>query len=1181
MFRRPGSIFREQRIPVYARWLNDQYQLRPLLFPVTNELTVRGRRVDRLLESLTRRLFREQRNARAYDFDLEEADYQKYFWSPRCRLETLKLRFRTGTHDVFGPFNAVWFDHRGHRYVILPELRHLWFMATPDERGKFRLADQVVAVMQRFFRAERERLRKRTDGNDKPQSLTFEDICSYFSSGRDFLAEIERNMDVPQRLPAVQGHDDTGMAGWRGAGLSGGSLFSIGESEIREAGEAIGEFDDSEKYPTVGREALIATLVERLQEKHNNALVLLGPQGAGRSTLIRASHQAYRKLLPQREDPRHIWSLDPVRLIAGKSIIGEWQQAFEGIIEYVRQRHKRRRSVKLPDWLYFDNPVALLRVGKSAGSELNLASMLKVHLERGKLDVVLEATPEEWQRMQEIDRSFIDLFEVLRVPALTDENVGLALTDMRRRLERDRNCRLENEALFSLMQLHGRRFREIAQPGRLAPVMMRLAVRHGRQPIGRAEVMDDFASVTRMSHELFDTEVALDSEQVREQIGSRLIGQEAALDTLVETIELIKSGLHDPGKPIASYLFIGPTGVGKTEAVKALARQLFGDTREMVRFNMNEYADAGAPRRLIGDFNQPQGQLTAQVRYRPFCILLLDEIEKAHPLVHDLLLQVMGEGRLTDALGRVTDFTNTIILMTSNLGAQQAARRLGFVESDNSRIQTYREAAERYFRPEFFNRIDRMVDFHPLEPEHIARIAQLLIDGMFKRQGLVRRGAMLRVPGPVVASLAERGFDATMGGRALRRLIEKEMTVMLAGPLAALPGDQRVVVELFMRGDQLVPRVTPLRFAAEGSVEPLSTTAIGRDKEDLEELFNDFQSMLKICNSIRGGGGRLLDDAGELGEEVRNVLQIEHRLQEKSQVIADLIEKFEWSYSRSGPTKRFILRRWPPSQPYRGNLGGWGPGYQKDRFAQFEIRDFLNEAYDRSEIIAGGDADLLDALITRRILSLKLAAWVDGAFDTVLVDYMSWVDGQGKEELEFLINKHRWILLQEGSDCLVETRHDDRYLAVWRGPALLQLLQPEQGIHLFSRSFRSDLQIQFQVTALSADDDLGVVLQAATCRHEEAMAAFSAGKIGIEELPGISGEVLRLYSDATGLEDGKVHDLRTGLIQKRIEESKKWNMSNEASYLDQLAWRQLLASSLPEVDIQAIVEKIEQEESGL
>lgn len=1174
MFRRPGSIYREQRIPVYARWRNDQYQLRPLLFPVTNELTVRGRRVDRLLESLTRRLFREQRNAKAYDFDLEEADYQKYFWSPRCRLETLNLRFRTGTHDVFGPFNAVWFDHRGHRYVILPELRHLWFMATPDERGKFRLADQVVAVMQRFFRAERERLRKRTDGNDKPQTLTFEDICSYFSSGRDFLAEIERNMDVPQRLPAVRGGDDTGMAGWRGAGLSGGSLFSIGESEIREAGEAIGEFDDSEKYPTVGREALIATLVERLQEKHNNALVLLGPQGAGRSTLIRASHQAYRKLLPQREDPRHIWSLDPVRLIAGKSIIGEWQQAFEGIIEYVRQRHKRRRSVKLPDWLYFDNPVALLRVGKSAGSELNLASMLKVHLERGKLDVVLEATPEEWQRMQEIDRSFIDLFEVLRVPALTDENVGLALTDMRRRLERDRNCKLENEALFSLMQLHGRRFREIAQPGRLAPVMMRLAVRHARQPIGRAEVMDDFASVTRMSHELFDTEVALDSEQVREQIGSRLIGQEAALDTLVETIELIKSGLHDPGKPIASYLFIGPTGVGKTEAVKALARQLFGDTREMVRFNMNEYADAGAPRRLIGDFNQPQGQLTAQVRYRPFCILLLDEIEKAHPLVHDLLLQVMGEGRLTDALGRVTDFTNTIILMTSNLGAQQAARRLGFVESDNSRIQTYREAAERYFRPEFFNRIDRMIDFHPLEPEHIARIAQLLIDGMFKRQGLVRRGAMLRVPGPVVASLAERGFDATMGGRALRRLIEKEMTVMLAGPLAALPGDQRVVVELFMRGDQLVPRVTPLRFAAEGSVEPLSTTAIGRDKEDLEELFNDFQSMLKICNSIRGGGGLSVADVASPDERFYGVLDIQDRLQEESQTLTELVDQLEWSARYSGPSKTFKARRPSPKRyewPYRDRY---------NIFAQADIRDFLNEIYNKSEIIDHGDAELLDALITRRILGLKLAAWVDGAFDTVLVDYMSWVDGQGKEELEFLRKEHKSILFREGSECLVEARRNDRYLAVWRGPALLQLLQPEQGIHLFSRSFRSDLQIQFQVTALNAEDDLGDVLQAATCRQEEAMAAFSAGKIGIEELPGISGEVLRLYSDATGLEDGKVHDLRTGLIQKRIDESKKWNMSNEASYLDHLARRQLLTSPLPEVDIQAIAKALDQKESG-
>ena len=1148
------SLQRRQTIPVYARWVDNGFELRPLLFPFDSAPKVSGREVDKLLEDLARRLFFLQKKEKQSDYDLQSAAYQKFFWAPRCHLESLDLSFSTGAHRIKGLFNVVWFDQQGQRYVILPEFEHRWFIATPEKTGKYRLAEQVIGVIQSHFRAVRQSLRSGREEHGRKETLTFEDISRYQSTGNDFLAEVEQFMDAPQRLPQVHAEETVGKAGLRGSGLSQGSLYTIGENEIDEVGEAIGQFDESRSFPTMGREGLIEALVARLQDEQSNALVLLGPLGAGRTTVLQAAHKAYRSSLPAHRRPRYIWRLDPVRIIAGKSIIGEWQQAFSGIIHYVQERCNRYRSVVGPDWLFFDNPVALLRVGRSAGSSLTLASMLKVHLDKGNLDVVLEATPEEWQRMQEIDRSFTDLFEVVRVPTLTGDTLGLAVTDMRRRLERDHLCELDNEALFALMQLHGHRFRNVAQPGRLAPVMKRLAVRHGRRRrIGRAEVMDDFASVTRMNHSLFDTQAALDGEQLRNEIGSRLIGQKAALETLAETVELIKAGLHDPGKPIASYLFIGPTGVGKTEAVKALARQLFGDAGAMIRFNMNEYADAGAPRRLIGDFEQPQGQLTAQVRYQPFCILLLDEIEKAHPLVHDLLLQVMGEGRLTDALGRVTDFTNTIIFMTSNLGAQQAARHMGFVETDNSRVQTYREAAERYFRPEFFNRIDRMVDFHPLEPEHIAQIAQLLIDGMFKRQGLVRRGAMLRVPGRVVRSLAERGFDAAMGGRALRRLIEREMTVMLAGPLAALPGNQRVVVELLMAGDKLFPRVTPLNFATAASLEPMPTAPSGPAGEEMRQLFEDFQAMLEICSSIRGG--RLpLDETEAVDGKLLGIIETEEVLQEKKQLADEIMDELDWKATHAPPAQLFKLRRWPPP---RWDSGLVGSQEIRDRFIQLDIRDFINEAYGHAEIVGGSRNDqYLDLTIARRIIALQLSAWIRNEFDTVLIDYMSWIDGQGEAEIKFLRDWHCRVFLQQGCELLAEESRHDRHLAVWRGPALMQMFLSEQGIHLFSRSFRSDLQVQLQLMPLAVEDDPVAILQQESSRYEQAMADLASGRIGFDKVPAITGEVLRLYADHSGVEDGKVHDLRTGLIYKRSD-------------MDALAWRHLLASALPDEDLPA------------
>jgi ATP-dependent Clp protease ATP-binding subunit ClpC len=208
---------------------------------------------------------------------------------------------------------------------------------------------------------------------------------------------------------------------------------------------------------------------------------------------------------------------------------------------------------------------------------------------------------------------------------------------------------------------------------------------------------------------------------------------------MADVVAIAKARLNDPGRPLGTLLFLGPTGVGKTAAAKALVRYLYGDESRLLRFDMNEYLDASSLARLTGTFAQPDGLLTAAVRRQPYCVLLLDEIEKAHPAVFDLLLQVLGEGRLTDSLGRTSDFTSAVVIMTSNLGTREAAASFGLRPSGASREEACLDAARRLFRPEFLNRIDRLVPFDALGRAQVAAIADRLIADLFRREGLVHR----------------------------------------------------------------------------------------------------------------------------------------------------------------------------------------------------------------------------------------------------------------------------------------------------------------------------------------------------------------------------------------------------------------------------------------------------------
>ncbi len=280
---------------------------------------------------------------------------------------------------------------------------------------------------------------------------------------------------------------------------------------------------------------------------------------------------------------------------------------------------------------------------------------------------------------------------------------------------------------------------------------------------------------------------------MRDKLQAQVVGQTEAVEALADVVSVAKARLNDPDRPLAAFLFLGPTGVGKTECAKAIARTLFGEADRLLRFDLNEYNQPGAAARLVGTFSQPEGLLTSAIRRQPFAVVLLDEIEKADPEVFDLLLQLLGEGRLTDSLGRTADFTSALIVMTSNLGVREAEGNLGFVpEADRS--FAYTRAAERFFRPEFFNRLDRVIPFRKLVPEEMGRIARRLVAEVLSREGFAQRKCVLNVAPDALDRVVRAGYDPALGARAMKRAVERELTQPAAARLAALDVNEFTVV---------------------------------------------------------------------------------------------------------------------------------------------------------------------------------------------------------------------------------------------------------------------------------------------------------------------------------------------------------------------------------------------------
>ena len=534
--------------------------------------------------------------------------------------------------------------------------------------------------------------------------------------------------------------------------------------------------------PVVGRDTEIARVIEILGRRKKNNPMLIGEPGVGKSAIMEgiALRIASGDISPVLAKKRII-SLDIASVVAGTKYRGDFEKRLKAIIKEAQTD---------PDLILFiDEFHTIVGAGGASGS-LDAANMLKPALARGELQCVGATTMDEFTKIVEKDGALDRRFQKIVVePTDPDETLEI-LRHLKSHYEEFHHITYTDDALEAAVRLTDRYITDKSLPDKAidaldeagSMVRLNLARKKGSPSVVTAE---DIASVVSKMTGIPAGRVA-ESEgnrilKMSQRLKSRIIGQDSAIDTVVRAIQRGRAGLKDPHRPIGTFLFFGPTGVGKTQLARSLAEYLFDSEENMVRIDMSEYMEKFSVSRLIGAppgyvGYEEGGQLSERVRRKPYCVVLLDEIEKAHPDIFNLLLQVMDEGRLTDSNGRTVDFKNTIVIMTSNVGSREVqdyGSGIGFatagkdVEVDRKGV--VEKAVRKAFPPEFINRVDEQVYFHSLSRESIEEIIDIELKDL--RERALEAGYKLIVTPAAKRLVADAGYDPAYGARPLRRAV--------------------------------------------------------------------------------------------------------------------------------------------------------------------------------------------------------------------------------------------------------------------------------------------------------------------------------------------------------------------------------------------------------------------------
>ena len=567
---------------------------------------------------------------------------------------------------------------------------------------------------------------------------------------------------------------------------------------------ASGSFD-----PVIGRDEEIRRSVQILSRRSKNNPVLIGEPGVGK-TAVAEGIAAYiaGSDAPDSMAGKRLVALDLPALLAGTKYRGDFEERVKAVLKDVK---------KAGDVILFIDEMHTMIGAGSAEGAIDAANILKPALGRGEVQIIGATTPEEYRRRIEKDAALERRFQPVKIAEPSRGDSLKMLGAVRQSLEKHHGVKISDAALTAAVDLSARYINDRFLPDKAIDLADEAAA-HIRVSGGGLVTAEDIAAVVSLWTGIPVANLSADETKrlcnMESILHRRVIGQNEAVTAVSRAIRRGRVGLSDPNRPIGSFLFLGPTGVGKTELCRALAEAVFGESDAMIRLDMSEYMEKHAVSKLIGSppgyvGYEDGGQLTERVRRKPWSVVLFDEIEKAHEDVWGILLQIMDDGRLTDSAGRVVSFRNTIIVMTSNVGAKSISDgrpRMGFTPDGGDEAQLMRtrinEELRRTFKPEFLNRIDETIVFRRLSRAEIRSIAErmlLTVAERFKALGMT-----LSVPDQVVDFLAERGYDEKYGARPLRRAIrsmieDKAAELMLTDSLGR--GD---TVQARIDGNELI-----------------------------------------------------------------------------------------------------------------------------------------------------------------------------------------------------------------------------------------------------------------------------------------------------------------------------------------------------------------------------------------
>lgn len=626
--------------------------------------------------------------------------------------------------------------------------------------------------------------------------------------------------------------------------------------------------------PVIGRKKEIDKIIQVLSRRTKNNPVLIGEPGVGKSAVVEGLAQAIVKNeVPDLLKNKIVFSLDLAGMVAGAKYRGDFEERLKNAINSI----KNSGNVIL----FIDEIHNIVGAGSTSDGNMDAANILKPMLARGELQTIGATTLEEYRKYIEKDAALERRFTPVQVDEPTVEDTVSILRGLRDKYEAHHKVVITDEAIIAAATLSDRYITDRYLPDKAIDLIDEAASRARLNSLNspdevkeleeklkrlnleknKAAKGENYTQAQKLVEEINDIQERIkkltsdwkgekhtsvpdigsdeiaeivsgwtgvpvvklteqESEKLlhlEENLHKRIIGQDEAVSAVARAIRRARAGLSEPNKPIGSFIFVGPTGVGKTDLAKALAESMFGDEKLMIRLDMSEYMEKhsvskliGAPPGYIGYDDNNGGQLTERVRRKPYSVVLFDEVEKAHPDVFNVLLQILDDGRLTDSKGRVINFKNTIIIMTSNVGASRIKKmsNFGFASDENDGYDNMKdninEALKEQFKPEFLNRLDDIIIFRKLSKEEAAQICRKIIDGLSDR--LKNKNISLEVTQPAMDKLVEEGYNDMFGARPLKRIVQKRIEDRLSDEILAgnvLPGE---IVKIDVKDGDLVFR---------------------------------------------------------------------------------------------------------------------------------------------------------------------------------------------------------------------------------------------------------------------------------------------------------------------------------------------------------------------------------------